>query len=153
MKFSTREDIGADLETVFAAISDFDNFERAALRRGAEVTRLDSLPVPGRGMSWDAKFSFRKRERSAQMEITEYDPPNGLILASKVSGINTLVVVELVALSRNRTRMNLSIDLTPKTIPARLLLQSMKLARSGMNKRLEKRIAAFAEQIEDGANA
>ena len=49
MKFSTRTDIAAPVEFVFAQLSDFPGFEAAARRRGAEVTRLDTLAAPGRG--------------------------------------------------------------------------------------------------------
>ena len=52
MKLSGRTDIQAPVEFVFDAISDFDFWERAALRRGAEVTRTDKLRQPAPGMSW-----------------------------------------------------------------------------------------------------
>ena len=35
MKLSTREDIAASIDAVFAELTDFDGFERAALRRGS----------------------------------------------------------------------------------------------------------------------
>lgn len=153
MKFTTREDIAADIEHVFASVSDFDGLERAALRRGAEVMRTDNMSAPGAGMSWQAKFPFRNRDREANMRLSEYDAPNGLTLLSKVSGIEAEVQVELMALSPNRTRLNMVLDLKPKSIPARLLLQSMKLARGNMVKKFRRRIADFAQNIEDRAKS
>ena len=44
MKFSTREDIEAPVDHVFAEVSDFAGFERRALRHGADITRLDEGP-------------------------------------------------------------------------------------------------------------
>ncbi len=35
MKFSTRKDIDAPIDHVFASVSDFQVYERAAMRRGA----------------------------------------------------------------------------------------------------------------------
>ena len=52
MKFSTREDIEAPIEHVWAQISNFDAFERQALRRGAEIARSDSQGAPG--LTWRA---------------------------------------------------------------------------------------------------
>ncbi|MCK8464613.1 SRPBCC family protein [Aliiroseovarius sp. S1339] len=149
MKFKTREDIEATLEQVFEAVSDFDGMERAALRRGAQVTRTDNLSAPGQGMTWHASFPFRNRTRVADMLLKTYEAPHQLSLFSKVSGIEAVVEVELMSLSRNRTRMNLSIDMRPKSIPARLLLQSMKLARASMVKRFRKRVADYAQSIEN----
>lgn len=149
MKFKTREDIEATLEQVFEAVSDFDGMERAAMRRGAEVTRTDNLPTPGQGMSWHAAFTYRNRMREADMMLKTYDAPHQLELFSKISGIEATVDVELLSLSRNRTRLSLSIDIRPKTIPARLLVQSMKLARTSIVRRFRKRVANYAVSIEE----
>ena len=61
MKLSGRTDVQAPVEFVFDAISDFDFWERAALRRGAEVTRTDKLRQPAPGMSWMIRFGWRGR--------------------------------------------------------------------------------------------
>lgn len=151
MKLKTREDIAADIEYVFASVSDFDGLERAALRRGADVVRTDTLSAPGVGMSWTARFPFRNREREADMKLTAYDPPNGLVLFSKISGIEAEVRVDLVALSPQRTRLNLELELKPRSIPARLLLQSMKLARTNLVRKFHRRVADYAQSIEDRA--
>ncbi|MCI2395451.1 SRPBCC family protein [Aliiroseovarius sediminis] len=149
MKLKTREDIEATLEQVFEALSDFDGMERAALRRGADVTRTDTLPAPGQGMTWHATFPYRNRMRAADMMLKTYEAPHQLVLFSKVSGVEATVEVELLSLSRNRTRMILSIDMRPKTIPARLVIQSMTLARNAILRRFRKRIANYALSIED----
>lgn len=148
MKFKTREDIEATLEQVFEAVSDFDGMERAALRRGAQVVRTDDLAVPGQGMAWHTTFQYRNRSRTADMLLKTYDAPHQIELFSKVSGIEATVDVELMSLSRNRTRMTMSLDMRPRTIPARLLLQSMKLARASLLKRYRQRVANYAQSIE-----
>lgn len=151
MKFTTREDIAADIEFVFASVSDFDGMERAALRRGAEVVRTDNLSAPGKGMTWKVSFTYRNRDREANLELTDFDAPYGLTLFSKVSGIEAEVTVDLVSLSPQRTRMNLDVNLKPKSIPARLLLQSMKLARANIVKKFRHRVSDYAQNIEDRA--
>ena len=52
MKFSSRDDINIPLSDVFTDVTDFATLERLAVRRGATVTRLDDLEVPGEGSQW-----------------------------------------------------------------------------------------------------
>lgn len=56
MKFSTREDIDLPIDQVFAQVSDLDQFERAALRRGVKIRRMDDSAQPKVGMAWEMDF-------------------------------------------------------------------------------------------------
>ncbi len=149
MQFTAREDVEAPIETVFRAITDFEGFERAMLRRGAEIARTDTLPAPGQGMSWQVQFDFRNRRRGADISLSELDAPNRLVLLAKSGGVNADFKVELVPLSRSRTRMDIVSDLTPTSLSARLVLQPLKLARGKLSNRFRKRVAKFAMSIED----
>ena len=149
MKFSTREDIEAPIEHVFQHVSDFDGFERQALRRGAEVSRQDTYGKPGIGSEWSLKFPFRGKQRHVLARITKFDGPNGFVADTESGGLEGLVTVDLVALSPRRTRMNVVFDLKPKTLTARLLVQSLKFAKGNLNKRLANRVWLFAQGIED----
>ena len=148
MKLATREDIDAPIEAVFRELSDFDSFERAILRRGAEVQRTDALRVPGPGMTWKTSFNFRGRQRDANIALDEYTPPDRLRASVRSSGFETDLLIDLVAMSKTRTRMNFAIDARPKSVPARLMIQSFKLARHAMLKRFRRRIADFATDLE-----
>lgn len=151
MKFSTKEDIEAPIERVFALVSDFEALERAALRRGAEVQRTDALRKPGVGMSWTASFMARGRQRHLDIQMVEYEPPHSMRFHSVAQGLETDMKVELVALSRGRTRLSLDLDLKPRSISARLLVQSLKLARANLNKKFHLRMADYARDLEDRA--
>jgi len=148
MKFSTREDIEAPIDHVFAQVSDFDGFARRALRHGAQVTRVDSDPV-AIGATWDMAFKFRGRERKMQAILTQLDPPHQYLLVTASDGLTVDTVVELVALSRGRTRVSVSMDIHAKTLTSRLLLQSIKLAKGRLVKRFKARVLEYAEDIED----
>lgn len=149
MKFSSHEDIEAPIDAVFAAVTDFQAFERQALRRGAEVQRSDSLAYPGPGMTWDAAFMLRGKRREIKIELTQMDGPNGLVADARSNNLNGQFAVDLVALSRNRTRLSVTLELEPKTLAARLMLQSMKLARKTLTRRFRKRVAEFATDVEN----
>lgn len=151
MNFSSKEDIESPIDHVFAALTDFDSFERAALRRGAEVQRVDSLSEPNVGMRWEVGFLLRGKDRALQLEMTEFEPCQKLILTGESQGMGGTMQIELVAMSRTRTRMTSDISLKATSLSARLLLQSMKLGRANLNKRFHLRMAEIATEIEERA--
>jgi hypothetical protein len=55
--------------------------------------------------------------------------------------------VDLVALSRSTTRMSVRLEITAQSMAARLLLQSLRLAKGSLNKRFDTAIADFARSM------
>lgn len=149
MKFSTREDISAPIDQVFQALCDFESFERQAMRRGVDVRRTDKLTKAAVGMTWDINFIMRGKPRAVKLELVGFDVPNELSFDAKSSGIDANFKVELMALSRSRTRMAISLDITPLNLSARLLVQSLKLAKSNLTKRFKLRVADYARGLEE----
>jgi hypothetical protein len=148
MKFSTREDIEAPVDYVFGQISDFGAFERQALRRGADVRRLDNGPYV-KGSAWDVAFKFRGKDRQLRGTLRIFDAPNMYQIDVTSPNLEGVSLVELVPLSPHRTRIAVSIEIGAKTLAARLMLQSLKLAKSNLTNRFKKRVADFAVDVED----
>ena len=153
MDFSTRYDIEAPIEFVWTQASNFTMLERQASRRGADVQRKDSLTTPGVGAEWNIRFQFRSKDREVNARITDFDPPNRYTVDSTSATIDGICVVDLVALSPKRTRLTVTLDLSAKSLGSRLMLQSLKMAKSGLNKRFEDRIASMASDIQDRYHA
>lgn len=158
MQFTAKEDIEGPIDRVFAMITDFESFERAAMRRGAEVARTDTLRLPPQspacvGMTWKARFKLRGRDRVLTLKLASLEVPNGYRIDFTVSGLDGDLAVDLVAMSRNRTRMTVALELRPRTLAARLQVQSLKLARTNLNKRFALRVADYAKQLEDRLRA
>ena len=149
MKFSSREDINAPIEQVFSALCDFEGFERQAMRRGAEVQRMDTLAEPGIGMRWKVDFTMRGRRRQMDLNLVRFDVPNEMVFSACSPGIDGAFSVELMALSRSRTRMSVALELSPLNLSARLLVQSLKLAKATLTKRFKLRVADYAKGLED----
>jgi hypothetical protein len=148
MKFSTREDIEAPIAHVFAQIADFATFERMALRRGADVRRLDQGQVRT-GSSWDVAFKFRGKDRKLRAVVSVFDAPSHVQIDTIAAGIDGITQIELMSLSPQRTRLAVSTELSAKSLSARLLLQSMKLAKANLTKRFKQRIAEMAGSVEE----
>ena len=148
MKLSTREDIEAPLDAVFSAVTDFDTFERQLLRRGVDVTRDDQLPAYKPGARWKARFDWRGRTQDLEAELISIEPEQGYAIESKSSGVVCMSVVDLVALSKARTRLFVSLDLRPTTLSSRLFIHSLKLAKGGLARRFKTRVADFAAGVQ-----
>ena len=74
MKFSTREDVEAPIATVFGMLSEFEVYERSAIRRGADVNRVGDHDVPHEGQTWNAGFRLRGKDREARIDSDELIP-------------------------------------------------------------------------------
>ncbi|KIN62400.1 DNA polymerase III subunits gamma and tau [Sulfitobacter noctilucicola] len=149
MKFSTNEDIEAPIDAVFEMLCDFEGFERSAMRRGAEVQRVDRLPKPGVGMTWQARFDLRGKRREMELEMVTFDRPNEIVLESTSPGMLGTTSFELIGLSRSRTRVRVELEIKPLTLSTRLLVQSLKLAKNSLTKKFKLRIAEYAKGMED----
>jgi len=148
MDLTTRDDIEAPIAFVFDQVTDFHAFERQALRRGAEVARRDALARPAVGSAWDVRFDYRGRARHLVATIAAWEPPNGLSLTLSSGGIHGATAIEMIALSQGRTRLTVTTRLSASGLAARLLLQSLRLARGTLQDRLSRRVATFAREVE-----
>ncbi|TNF58754.1 MAG: SRPBCC family protein [Rhodobacteraceae bacterium] len=149
MKFSSKEDVEVPIARVFGILSEFEAFERSAIRRGAEIQRLGDHVAPHVGQAWEVTFDLRGKQRRAHVELTVYEAPHTMVFESVAGGMNAVTAVDLVALSPGRTRISVVFEVKPTTLGARLLVQSMKLAKSNLTKRFKLRVAEYARDIED----
>lgn len=149
MQFSSKEDIDAPADEVFSMLCEFENVERSAIRRGIEVERLHDSKAPVVGMAWRALFVMRGKSRDALIRLETYDPPNTLRFTTVSQGLDGFLELELVPLSPRRTRMAVVLNLKPRTLPGRLLIQSLKLAKANLTKRFKLKVADYAKGLED----
>lgn len=148
MKLSSREDVDAPIAQVFDALSDFDSFARLAMRRGSEVQRVDHMAQLGERMQWDVRFNWRGRPRDVQLTLSEYEPPRTLLVSYGARSVEGAFHLELLALSRTRTRINVGFEVKPLNLSARLLVQSLRLAKSTLSKRFKLGFAEYAKTLE-----
>lgn len=149
MKLNSKQDIEAPLEFVFDQLTDFDQFERMAMRRGAEIERTDRLRSAGPGMTWRLRFRFRGKERKMAIRLVEVQTGSFLVYGFESPNVEGTTRLELLALSPRRTRMTLSIDTRPKSLAARLVLQSLRLAKGRIQRRFDVGAGKLANLMEE----
>ncbi|MCP5087844.1 MAG: SRPBCC family protein [Rhodobacteraceae bacterium] len=148
MQFSSVQDINAPLDFAFAQISDFNAFEAYAMRTGAQVERKDSLTDVGPGLIWNFIGEIRGKVRDVDIELTGYRPPKKLEFQCRSPGIDGNIHIRALSLTRRQTRMKMVVDIQPLSIPARLVMQSARLAKKSLNRKFNHRVWEFANYIE-----
>ncbi|MGL5008614.1 MAG: SRPBCC family protein [Paracoccaceae bacterium] len=149
MKVASRHDIEAPPAFVFDTLTDFDSWERSAMRRGADVTRTDKLTTVTAGLAWLIRFRFRAKDRKLAVRLTSVDAPARLSFAISGNMFEATSIIDLMELGAKRTRLVVVSEAKPKSLAARLILQSLRLARARVQRRVDGRIGAIASEIED----
>ena len=120
MKLAAKYDIEAPADFVYREVSDFGAWERMAVRRGADVTRIDTLTKPGPGLEWLVNFKFRAKDRSARIKLMQAKPSSRLTIFIESGIADGEIIIELLDLAATRTRVEVKLDVKPKTFAARL---------------------------------
>ncbi|MFT7057545.1 MAG: carbon monoxide dehydrogenase subunit G [Pseudorhodobacter sp.] len=149
MKFTTKEDIEAPLAFVYSAISDFNYWERAAMRRGADVNRTDRLHKAGAGMGWKIDFQYRGKLRNLEVNLLEMIDEQRLAFSMLGKPANGTLSIDMAEMGPKRTRIRIAAEVKPNTLAARVFIQSLRLAKAKVNRKFELRFAQVAADIED----
>lgn len=147
MKFSSREDIEAPPAEVFDRLTDYGAHERAVMRRGVRLQRIDGLQETGIGMTWAAQVKFRGKTRNISVELLEYQAQELLQYSMEGSGLSGIFVVDLLALSPRKTRMSVALEVRPKNLTGRMLMQSLRILKVTLNRRFKLRVADYARML------
>lgn len=150
MKISTLRDVDAPPEAVFAALSDFERYEAQARSKGIKVTRVDEGDGPD-GAAWRVAAEFRGIHRAIEARVVTFERPERLTLKAGSEGLSALIACEVVARAPGRSTLHVRIDLASGTLKARLVLQSLKLARGALTQRLDRQLDRLARSIESSA--
>jgi hypothetical protein len=148
MKINGKHDVDVPLGFAARVLLDFQGWERAALRRGLNVRRTDGLAEPDIGSSWTAQFSFRGKPRVIDLTVVAHDPTGRIVVSFVGKSAQGSVTLVPLAMSSQRTRISASLDVQARTLSARLLFQSMRLARQRVVRKFEQRLAQFGAEVE-----
>ena len=104
MQLTHTVDIEAPRDAVFARLADVDHWERTALRRGADVQRVESPSGTLQGMSWRATYSFRGKRRDVTVTLDRVDPGESIHILAVGNALEAKTAVALAELTPRRTR-------------------------------------------------
>lgn len=148
MKLNATEDVDAPMGVVWERFTDFLAFENEAQGRGADLTCVGDWSSAAPGAKWRGEIPVRGKKRLIEGEITQYAEGEICGVESHIGGMDYLYELSFVQLSPEATRVTVTLDLAAKTLSARLLLQTMKLARGRIQQKLQALLARQANAAE-----
>ncbi|MCV2874708.1 hypothetical protein OE810_00425 [Rhodobacteraceae bacterium XHP0102] len=148
MKFKATEDIDAPLELVFERFCDFRHIEDELTGRGAKLTREGGWVQPRKGASWSGEIKLRGRARPVSSQITSLIHEEALTIESQIGGMQSLYELRFQGINPQMSRVSATLELKPTTLSARLVIQSLKLARGRVLQRMTGYLVRRGNEVE-----
>lgn len=149
MKLTAKEDVEAPIGFIYAALTDFGMWEGAAMRRGAEVDRLDRLRKAGPGMEWLVGFVYRGKRRQVNLKLLAMTLDQSLSFNCTAQPAEAALKLDLAEMGPRRTRVTVNLEIKPRTLAARLFVQSLRLAKAKVTRRFSLRLSQIGKDIEE----
>jgi polyketide cyclase/dehydrase/lipid transport protein len=149
MKFETIEEVDAPQDFTFGRFTDFCRYEKLAHSYGAELRRVGGFAEIGEGATWRGSIPIKGRTRGVEAVVTSYDPSDHARIDTAVGGMNVVFEMRFEALGDEKTKLIAVAELQAKTLAARLVIQSAKLARKRLQAKITSKIVALANEYED----
>jgi hypothetical protein len=147
MKLTAKTDLEAPVEFVHAFLCDVASWEREVIRRGIEIERPADMPLTGVGAGWRIRVPFRGRVRKVLLRLDDLVQDQTIAYSFEGQAMLGSSVLETKALSPRRSRLRVTIEAKPKTLAARLFLNTLRLARRRVEDRLERRVGQLGDRI------
>ena len=149
MKLTAKTDLEVPASFIFATLIDNAAWEREAIRSGAGIERPSGTPDRGVGAAWRIRGHFRGKPRNVLLRIEELTQDQRLLLSIDSPSIEGMSAIEVLALSARRSRLRVDLEVKPKTLAARLFINTMRLAKGRVQARFEKGLGQLGGRIKD----
>ena len=148
MRFKAVETINAPIEAVFDDFTDIRRVERELTDHGVGLERLDNDTGLVPGAAWHTVVQVRGRRRDADAQLVAVERPNLLRLEGKSGGMLMETNLEFDAIDPQTTELEVVVNLRARSMSAKLLLSSFRLARTKMVRGMRKRVSKAARACE-----
>lgn len=153
MKLKVSDDAECPVETVFSMLTDFAWIEDDLRGQGVELARQGNWQQAEIGKAWTGRVTFRGKTRQIDAKVSGIEPGRMIEVEARIGGMRLVHETRLVPLGDQVTRVNISADMRPDTLNARLLIQSLKLARGRVLDRMQRRLASDIRRMERSVQA
>ncbi|WP_435164212.1 hypothetical protein [Falsirhodobacter sp. 1013] len=145
MKITSKCDVGASPDFVFARMSDYEAWERAIAKRNTTLVRSPGPIRPG--TTWDTRFRLKGRDRDMLMTLFSEIPGRQVHVTLADTSLDVDILADLIEVAPERSRIAVSLELRPRNLTARLLIQSLRLAKGKVQGQLDQRVDQWARNV------
>jgi len=149
MKFETIEEVDAPQDFTFARFTDFLRYENLARNYGADLRRVGGFAEVSEGATWRGSIPIKGRTRGVEAVVSRYSPCDYTRIDTDVGGMKVVFEMRFEELPGEKTKLVAVTELQAKTLAARLIIQSAKLARKRVQAKITSKIVALANEYED----
>ena len=103
----------------------------------------------GVGAEWRIRGHFRGKARKVQIRVEELTQDQRIGLGIDSPSVEGTTRLEVMALSARRSRLRVDLEVKPKTLAARLFINTMRLAKGRVQARFETRLGQLGARIKD----
>lgn len=148
MRLTAVHAINAPVDFVFKEFTNFSGFEAHAQERELTVERTDSVTGIDVDMEWQISGMVRGKHREVCVRLDEYRENDRIQYTSASGAMSGQMLFEFEDLGSDVTEVSFHVDPKAESISSRLILQSIRLAKNSVEKRITKSMRIFGEQIE-----
>ncbi|MDO5705157.1 MAG: hypothetical protein Q4G49_08810, partial [Paracoccus sp. (in: a-proteobacteria)] len=87
------------------------------------------------------------RRRELRLDVVRFDRPENVRIGGTSDPFDLIVDMTIVALSRVRSRLIFEVDLRPRNMKSRLLLQTARLGKAQLDRRFARRVGEFIDEL------
>lgn len=148
MNFQVTEDVAAPLEAAWAGFTDFAALEVQLAEKGAALQRVGDWREVRPGAGWRGTVQVRGTAHPLEAHIVAIAPFESCAIDSRIGGMECSYLSTFRALSPVATRVEITLEMRARGLSARLILQSLKLARGQALQRIEGFVVCRGEAVE-----
>jgi len=148
MKFDYKTTINVPVEFAYARLTDFDKFEKDGFGNISEFKPVGDIAAPDIGAKWKVRSEFQGRQRSFSLQLRQLLPNESVVLGNGTDKFDVEASFGLSKIDDGNTGFVFEINSSAKTITGRLIMQTMQLARSRIEKKLVVDFDAMRDRME-----
>lgn len=146
MNLSATDRIAAPRDAVYRHYVDYQHMEALAEGRGAEITRKGGPAFDT--LAWDIRAPFRGRVWELSAFIAESVQAERVVVTSRGGSFGGSLTLTFADDEQGGTEVRSALTIGSNSIPAGVLLTSLRLAQGELQRRFESRMKGFAERVQ-----
>ena len=153
MELSYSCTINVPQKFAFSRATDFENFELQGFGNLSRFEPVSEVRAPEIGARWRTSSEFQGRPRRFSLELFELEPHSKVVLGNKSEKYDIESEFLFEEVGPEETGFSFNLNAKAQSITARLILQTIQLARARIEKSMQSDFDDMALRMEEAYDA